>query len=102
MCFCSKCCLILIKLSDLDFFEEVKSVFSVIYRVKNVKYYFKCFCLLKLEMVSLFGRLEKEDVIDDVYNNSLYFVVGSNGFVFVIMVLVFVYGGNLWMYGIVF
>lgn len=102
MCFCSKCCFILIKLSDLDFFEEVKSVFSVINMVKNVKYYFKCFFLLKLEMVSWFDRLEKEEVIDDVYNNSLYFVVGNNGFVFVIIVLVFVYGGNLWMYGIVF
>lgn len=102
MCFCSKCCLILIKLRDLDFFEEVKSVFGVINMVKNVKYYFKCFFLLKLGMVSWFDRLEKEDVIDDVYNNSLYFVVGNNGFVFVIMVLVFVYGGNLWMYGIVF
>lgn len=53
-------------------------------------------------MVSWFDRLEKEEVIEDVYNNSLYFVVGNNGFFFVIMVLVFVYGGNLWMYGIVF
>lgn len=92
----------LIKLSDLDFFEEVKSVLSVINRGKNVKYYFKCFFLLKLEMVSWFDRLEKENGMDNVYNNSLYFVVGNNGFVFVIMVLVFVYGGNLWMYGIVF
>lgn len=98
----SKRCLILTKLSDSDFFEEVKSVLSATYRAKNAKHHPKRLPPPKPETVSPLGRSEKEEAIDDVYNNSSHFVVGNNGPVLVITVLAFAHGGNSRMHGIVF
>lgn len=98
----SKRCLILTKLSDSDFFEEVECVLSATNRRKNAKHYPKRFPSPKPGTVIPLDKSEKENSIDDVYNNSSHFVVGNNGLILVITVLAFAHGGNSRMHGIVF
>lgn len=69
---------------------------------KNAKHHPKRLPPPKPETVSPLDRSEKEEAIDDVYNNSSHFVVGNNGPVLVITVLAFAHGGNSRMHGIVF
>lgn len=105
----SKRCLILTKLSDSDFFEEANSVVkcnlarpsSATNKANNAKKYPKRFPPPKLETVFRLDRSEKEETIDDVYNDSSHFVV-NNGPVLVITVLAFAHGGKSRMHGIVF
>lgn len=103
-------CLILTKLSDSDFFEEVNRVIesslprpiSATNKAKSAKQYTKRFPKPRQKTVIRLDRSEKEKSIDDVNNDSAHFIVGNDGRVLVITVLTFAHGGNSRMHGVVF
>lgn len=98
------------KLENAHFFESIQSSLQVspeegeirLCTIESKHKYPKVLLQIKKKTTMKMNKTEQEDSIGDLYNDCSHFVVGGNGPMYVVTILVFAHSGKSRMHGVTF
>ncbi|XP_022301285.2 uncharacterized protein LOC111109460 [Crassostrea virginica] len=98
------------KLENVDFFKSIQSSLEIsqeegeirLCTIESKHKYPKVLPQMKKKTTTKMNKTEQEDSIGDLYNDCSHFVVGGNGPVYVVTILVFAHSGKSRMHGVTF